>query len=147
MNDKPPSRPHEYCYECHNLTGKGGAADDSNYTVAGQGPFCDDCWSKRGGAHPLNDGGPAFPLPGFYSDDGPAEYDILPAHGMSLRAYLTAHYGAALISGGDAYSVKGETETSDHFRKVMVDQAIQLADATIAALDAAKVACKESPAP
>lgn len=85
---------------------------------------------------PINDGGPAFPVPGFYADESPSmEYGNKSADGMSLRAWLTGQYGAALISAGETYSVRGETETSNHFRRVMVAQAIGLADVTIAALD------------
>ncbi|MEE9598027.1 MAG: hypothetical protein V3V96_14735 [Acidiferrobacterales bacterium] len=33
-------------------------------------------------------GGPAFPRPGFYGDEGPSEYDNEPDLGMSLRDWF-----------------------------------------------------------
>ena len=34
----------EECCECGNLTGRAGQAEDSLYTEAGKGPFCEDCF-------------------------------------------------------------------------------------------------------
>lgn len=48
-----------------------------------------------------NDGGPAFPMPANYTgEDGPANYDHEPEHGMSLRDWFAGQAMAGLLHKG-----------------------------------------------
>ena len=38
--------PKEYCYVCNESTGKAGRGEDSIYDLAGNGPYCEMCYSQ-----------------------------------------------------------------------------------------------------
>ena len=78
---------------------------------------------------PINDGGPAYPSIGNVAHNS----DWMDTPRMSLRAWLTARYGAAIITA--LYKVAMSTDTFDQFHKTMIEQAMALADDTIAALN------------
>ena len=62
---------------------------------------------------PRDDGGPAYPKSGRYTDAQGAEYDNLPTEGMSLRDHFAGQALMGLLAGGFADTVPHEDAGND----------------------------------
>ena len=102
----------ELCFLCQEPTGRAGAGDDSIYSAAGSGPYCECCWAKANRTSQVNaeetSDETVIDVEAIFSDLAYIDivFDGPPAPESGRFVEVNDHTGAS-INAGDWLEMKG----------------------------------------